>query len=154
MADLETAIAIATRAHKGQLDKGGYPYILHPLRVMMKQTSNAARMVAVLHDVVEDTDFTLQHLNDAGFSYDVLFAVEILTRKENESYSDYLRRVVTNPIARRVKLADIEDNMDLKRLPESFSERDINRMQRYRSAWEILRLAEQAHVDEPIPEIP
>ncbi|ABK44134.1 conserved hypothetical protein [Magnetococcus marinus MC-1] len=141
MADLETAIAIATRAHKGQKDKAGQPYILHPLRVMMSQTSDTARQVAVLHDVVEDTEVTLQFLGETGFSYDVLYAVELLTRKPSENYAEYLRRVMAHPIASAVKRADLEDNMDIRRLPENLQAEDLARLQKYRAAWEVLALA-------------
>ncbi|MEG3639512.1 GTP pyrophosphokinase [Magnetococcus sp. PR-3] len=152
MADLETAIAIATRAHKGQKDKSGQPYILHPLRVMMKQTNDIARQVAVLHDVVEDTEVTLQFLDESGFSYDVLFAVELLTRKPSENYAEYLRRVMAHPVACSVKRADLEDNMDIRRLPENLSEADLQRLQKYRGAWEIMALAETV-TDNPLKDL-
>src|SRR5215471_17617407 len=97
MATLEKAIAIAARAHQGQKDKAGHPYILHPLRLMLRMESEAAMIAAVLHDVVEDTDVTIDHLREAGFSEEVLHAVECLTHQDGESYDAFIARVQTSP---------------------------------------------------------
>jgi len=107
------AICFASARHRGQVDKAGVNYILHPLRVMLalKDQSPAVQAVAVLHDVVEDTSATLEHLRIAGFPEDVVTAVDAISRGDGERYADYLLRLVENPIARRVKLADIEDNI-------------------------------------------
>lgn len=133
MSSLEEAILIATRAHRGQKDRGGVPYILHPLRVMGKVNGTAERIAAVLHDVVEDTSVTLDDLRKAGFSEEIVEAVDALTRRENEGYDAFIRRVLTNAVARRVKVADLEDNLDLLRLPQ-LAEHDFQRLIRYRKA--------------------
>lgn len=138
---LEDAIALAARAHRGQLDKGGQPYILHPLRVMLRQQDEAASIVAVLHNVVEDTSTTLADLREAGYSEEVREAVDCLTRRPGEPYERMLSRVETNPIARRVKLADLEDNMDPRRL-ESSSEVVAGLRAKYKKAWDRLMTGE------------
>src|SRR6266567_9334971 len=108
MATLAKAIAIAAQAHQAQLDKAGAPYILHPLRMMLRMSSETEMMAAILHDVVEDTDWTLDGLRQAGFSDEVVQAVECLTHREHETYDEFIAfiaRVRTNPIATKVKLA-------------------------------------------------
>lgn len=134
---LDDAIQLALSAHRGQVDKAGQPYILHPLRVMFAMQDETARMVAVLHDVVEDSDLTLDDLRQRGYSQTVLDAVDALTRREAESYEAFVQRAKTNRIARRVKLADIEDNMDLRRLAD-LGERDVSRLRRYQAARAVL----------------
>lgn len=136
---LEKAILLATRAHAGQTDKSGGPYLLHPLRVMLKLQGDEARQAAVLHDVVEDTPITLEMLRQEGFSEAVVTAVDALSRRAGEAYADFIQRLKVNPIARRVKLADLEDNMDLRRLNPPFTPRDLDRMERYRRAWTELQ---------------
>ncbi len=138
MPTLEDAIALASEAHRGQKDRAGAPYILHPLRVMMRVQGDAARMVAVLHDVVEDTAYTFDDLRLMGFGDEVLAALDCLTKRAGETYMDFVRRSGANPLARQVKLADIEDNMDLRRLP-TIGEEDVARLRRYRRAWALLR---------------
>jgi len=103
---LERAIAIAARAHEGQVDKAGVPYILHPLRMMLSVDTPEARMAAVLHDVVEDTPVTLEQLRAEGFPDSVIEAVRTLTKRDGEDYDAFIRRVGPNPIARQVKPAD------------------------------------------------
>lgn len=138
MSTLERAIAIAAEAHAGAVDKGGAPYILHPLRVMLRMDGDAARIAATLHDVVEDAkDWSIGRLRTEGFSPEVLAAVEALTRREGEDYFDFCRRAGRDPIARAVKLGDIEDNMDLCRIP-SPTAADHARLERYRKARELL----------------
>jgi len=112
---LEDAIILAAHAHRGQVDKGGQPYILHVLRVMLRQEDETARLVAVLHDVLEDTSLTLADLRNAGYSEQVCAAVDCLTRRKGETYETMIERVATNPLARQVKLADLADNLDPKR---------------------------------------
>jgi (p)ppGpp synthase/HD superfamily hydrolase len=131
---LEDAIALAARAHCGQKDRGGQPYILHVLRVMLRQQDEVARIVAVLHDVLEDTSITLADLREAGYSAEICMAVDCLTRRTGEPYEEMIDRVAANPIARRVKLADLEDNMDMRRL-ESSDETALARLGKYRAAW-------------------
>lgn len=136
---LERAIALAVEAHRGQLDKAGAPYILHPLRVMLAVAGAEARQAAVLHDVVEDGAITLTQLRALGFSERVVSAVEALTHLPEETYLDYVRRAASHPIARAVKRADLEDNMDLRRLTAHPSERDLQRLAKYRQAWELVQ---------------
>lgn len=133
MATLERAIEIAAKAHAGQVDKAGQPYVLHPLRMMLAVTTPEARMAAVLHDVVEDTAVTLEELRDEGFPAAVISAVEALTKRDGEDYETFIRRVAPNPIAREVKLADLRDNSDLSRILEP-TERDRERVKKYRRA--------------------
>jgi (p)ppGpp synthase/HD superfamily hydrolase len=134
MATLERAIAIAAQAHQGQRDKAGQPYVLHPLRMMMRMETEREMIAAVLHDVVEDTEWTLADLRREGFAEDVLASVDCLTHRENESYADFIARAKSDPVARRAKLADVEDNMDLRRLGE-VRQKDLDRLRRYHSAW-------------------
>ena len=134
MSTLAHAIALAAAAHETQLDKAGAPYILHPLRLMQKMHTNDEMIAAVLHDVVEDTEWTLDALRRDGFSPEVLAAVDSVTHRDGETYDDYLARAAANPIGRKVKLADLEDNMDLRRLSELTS-KDIERLQNYHRLW-------------------
>lgn len=137
MSDIEEAIRIAVEAHRGQRDRGGAPYILHPLRVMFRVQTQAERMAAVLHDVVEDSAWTLNDLRARGFADEVLEAVDALTKREGEEYEAYVDRAAAHPVARRVKIADLEDNMDVRRTG-TVSERDAARLNRYLRAWKRL----------------
>ena len=137
MATLENAILLAAQAHQGQKDKAGAPYILHPLRVMLRLGSDIEMMVAVLHDVLEDTQYTLLDLQQAGYPGEVLEALGCLTRRENETYQESIQRIKTNPLARKVKIADLEDNMDMRRISAP-QEKDMERLKRYRRAWSAL----------------
>ncbi|GLI36296.1 hypothetical protein [Desulforhabdus amnigena] len=134
MADLERAILIAARAHYGQRDKSGAPYILHPLRVMQRMPTEMLRVIAVLHDVIEDTVFSLENLRDEGFSNDILEALDCLTRREGETYERFIERVKSHPLAVQVKIADLEDNMDMRRM-EKVTEKDLTRIAKYHRAW-------------------
>ena len=138
MPTLEDAIALAVEAHRGQRDKAGQTYILHPLRVMMRLETEAERMAAILHDVVEDTPYTLERLRALGYPEEVLGALDCLTKREGESYEAFIERVRPHPLARRVKLADLEDNMDVRRLP-SVGPKETERLARYRAAWARLK---------------
>ncbi|MFK8052343.1 MAG: HD domain-containing protein, partial [Woeseiaceae bacterium] len=113
MATLEKAIEIAASAHAGQVDKAGQPYILHPLRVMMNVEGNDAKICGVLHDVVEDTNVTLEALREHGFSEVVVEAIDALTKRRRETRMDAAHRAAANDLACRVKLADNLDNQDL-----------------------------------------
>lgn len=137
---LEDAIALAVEAHRGQRDKVGQTYILHPLRVMMRLETEAERMAAILHDVVEDTPYTLERLRELGYPEEVLGALECLTKREGETYEAFIERVRPNPLARRVKLADLEDNMDVRRLLV-VGAKEAERLARYRAAWARLKEA-------------
>ena len=137
MSTLERAVEIAARAHSRQLDKSGQPYILHPLRVMLAVENEAERIAAVLHDVVEDSDITLEDLRREGFSEEVVEAVDVLTERDGESRMDKAVRAAENPIAKIVKLADLTDNMELARISKP-AEKDRNRLQEYEAAREFL----------------
>jgi len=137
MPTLEDAIALAALAHHGQVDKASAPYILHPLRLLLRMETEAERIVAVLHDVVEDTPYTLDALRRLGFPEAVVEAVDALTRREGESYEAFVARAAGNPLARRVKIADLEDNLDLSRIAAP-TEKDYRRLERYRRALERL----------------
>jgi (p)ppGpp synthase/HD superfamily hydrolase len=137
MADIEEAIRIAVEAHRGQKDRAGAPYILHPLRMMFRMQTDAERMAAVLHDVVEDTDWMLDDLRGRGFADEVVAAVDHLTRREEESYEEFVERAGRHPVARRVKIADLEDNMDIRRNGE-VTEKDAERLTKYHRAWRRL----------------
>lgn len=131
MSTLERALVIAALAHAGQQDKGGSPYVLHPLRMMLKLETEQERVVALLHDVLEDSALTVDELREAGFTDEVLEAVQILTRRPGESRMDAAVRAAQNPLTLAVKLADNADNLDLKRIPEP-SEADQARLKEYR----------------------
>lgn len=142
MSTLERAIAIASEAHADQTDKGGAPYILHPLRVMMTALEAGgyeAAIVAVLHDVVEDCPaWSLSRVADEGFSAAVLAALDCLTKREGEAYMDFVERCRRDPIARIVKLADLKDNMNLGRI-SSPTPKDEARIEIYRKAVSALQ---------------
>lgn len=130
---LSRAVAIAAIAHQDQLDKAGAPYILHPVRLMMRGQTIEEQIAAVLHDVVEDSDWTLNLLAAEGFPLEIITALDCLTRRPEETYDQFLDRVLTHPLATHVKRYDLEDNMTLTRL-ENLSERDLQRLQRYHKA--------------------
>lgn len=112
MGTVEHAIAVAAEAHRGETTRLGEPYVMHPIRVMLRVTGDAARQVAALHDVVERTGWTLERLRAEGFSDEVLAAVHALTRTGGEDYFDFVRRALANPLARPVKKADVLDNIE------------------------------------------
>jgi (p)ppGpp synthase/HD superfamily hydrolase len=140
MSNLETAIRIAVNAHAGQTDKGGAPYITHPLRLMAAVDSEEAKIVAILHDVVEDTTVSLEDLRREGFSDDILTAVACVTHRKVESYADYVIRCKAHPLARQAKLADLADNSRLDRciLRVKRIDRDLARMHRYVLSYKFL----------------
>lgn len=135
------AVMIAAEAHLGQFDKAGAPYVYHPLRLMLRAKSPEARMAAALHDVVEDSAWTLAELAREGFPPAVVRAVEHLTKRPDEPYAEFIERVARDRLATEVKLLDLEDNADLSRLPEPTA-KDHARVERYREACDRLR-AEQ-----------
>ena len=139
MSTLERAIVIAAEAHAGITDKGGAPYILHPLRMMMDLTSAEERIVAVLHDVCEDCPgWTFERLRGEGFSEEILAALDSVTKREGETYEEFALRAAVNPIGRRVKLADLRDNSDLSRITNP-SVKDHQRIAKYARAIELIR---------------
>lgn len=138
MSTLEKAIIIAARAHAGQVDKAGQPYILHPLRVMLHVSNLEERITAVLHDVIEDTGVTYEYLSAEGFPFEILEALQALTKLDGEKRIDAARRVAVNPIAREVKIADVKDNMDLTRIPYP-TEDDYKRQDEYKEVLKFLQ---------------
>lgn len=131
MSTLEKAIAIAAAAHAGQVDKAGQAYILHPLRVMLAMNTGAERIVAVLHDVVEDCDVSFDDLAQAGFEAEIVEALRALSKLPGETKLQAAARVVQNPLATRVKLADNLDNMDLSRIKNPQAA-DFARLEEYK----------------------
>lgn len=129
----QQALAIAEDAHKGQFDKAGVDYIQHPLFVASLVEGELAKTVALLHDVVEDSDWTLEDLRKEGLPEEVVQAVGIITKKRNENYEEYILRVKQNPLARQVKLADLQHNSDLSRLA-NVTDRDRKRVEKYQKA--------------------
>ena len=138
MPTLDDAILLAVQAHKGTTDRYGAPFILHVLRVMMRLESETEKTVGMLHDVVEKTPFTFETLRAAGYSEEVLQALDCVTRRQDETYEEFVDRAFANPIAKRVKIADLEDNIDTRRMRELPSE-DAERLDRKIRAWRKLR---------------
>ncbi len=134
---LEKAVAIATKAHEGQVDKAGQPYITHPIRVMESCSTEEEKICAVLHDVIEDTDITLEDLRAEGFSEEILTALSLVTKKEGEDYDAFIERICVDPLAIRVKLADLKDNMNLDRLSHP-TDKDRERVIKYQKAYKRL----------------
>ena len=135
---LERAIEIAVEAHKGQVDKGGQPYILHPLRVMMSVSGESEKIVAVLHDVVEDSDWTFEALFAERFSVEVIGALKSVTKEsEDEDYDLFIQRAMRNPIGRKVKIADLRDNLDVNRISD-ITDTDVKRINKYKRALKFL----------------
>lgn len=135
---LEKAIAIAIKAHLGQKDKSGKEYILHPLRMMMHFKNEDEQILAILHDVIEDSDVTLEVLEKEGFSKDITDALAALTRFDyHENYDRYLNRIKANKLATKIKLADLTDNMDIRRM-KKLEKIDLERLAKYNRAWHFL----------------
>lgn len=133
----EKAMLIAEKVHKGQVDKAGKPYIWHPVRVERRCTRQEDRLVALLHDTIEDGDIASEYLLLVGFSQEVVDAVLSVSRKRGEDYFEFIQRCKANPIGRRVKICDLEDNMDITRLND-LTEKDIERLKKYHKAYKIL----------------
>lgn len=136
---LGRAIEIAVTAHAGQVDKGGRPYILHPLWVMdkVRHLGDNYMIVAVLHDVVEDTDWTIMQLSEEGFDVKVIRALSLLTHDTDIPYDDYIKAIAMNPIARAVKLRDLEHNTKVTRL-KGLRKKDFDRLEKYHRAYTYL----------------
>ena len=135
---LEKALQIAVKAHSGQIDKAGSAYIFHPIRVSNRCSTDDERIVALLHDTIEDTEVTAEYLLMEGFPRNIVDAILSVTRNEDESYDDFIKRSRLNPIGRQVKLHDLEDNMDITRLNE-LTEKDIYRLNIYIKAYKYLK---------------
>ena len=135
MSTLERAIEIATEAHRGQFDKAGNNYIGHPLRVMSAGKTLNEKIVGVLHDVVEDSNWTFEQLSNEGFSDEIIAALRCVTKlSEDEPYDEFIERVKKNNLAIAVKINDLSDNMDIRRLKE-LTEKDFQRLQKYHRAY-------------------
>ncbi len=134
---LAKALKIAAQAHFGQQDRYGAPYILHPLRVLNRVSTIEEKTVAALHDIIEDTDYTAEDLRREGFPEGIIAAVLAISKNPGEAYNDYIERLSYNPLAIRVKLADLEDNMDIRRCatpgPKTWESLEI-----YHRAWRRL----------------
>ena len=141
MSTMQRAVQIAKIAHEGQLDRAGRPYIFHPVRVMRRVNSEFEKMAALLHDVVEDSNVTLDDLKREGFPPEVVAAVAALTKLPGETRLDAAKRAAADPIARRVKLADNADNMNIKRIPNPTA-KDYERLREYEQVRAILMAAE------------
>ena len=124
-------------AHKEQRDKSGLPYVFHPFHLAEQMEDETTTVVALLHDVVEDTDYTLDDLRRMGFSEEACKAIDLMTHREGVPYMDYVRRIKTNPVAVKVKLADLRHNSDMSRMEEP-TERDLQRAEKYREAMRLL----------------
>jgi len=131
MRHLEKAIIIATNAHMGQFDKAGAPYILHPLRVMMRMTTIEGKIVAVCHDLIEDTHITLRDLIFEGFSDQVVCAIDSMTKRKNEAYNAYLNRVISDKLASECKLENMRDNSNIHRL-QKIAKHHLKMIAKYR----------------------
>jgi (p)ppGpp synthase/HD superfamily hydrolase len=139
---VEDAIALAAKAHRGQryASPEGEPYVFHPLRLMLRFTDPVEQMASVLHDVIEDTDLTIDDLVEAGYTTEVVAVIDCLTHRDDETYDDYIDRVARNDVARRVKIADVNENLaNNRRLPNSPA--NTERIGRYTRALERLRSA-------------
>ena len=131
------AMKISFKAHKNQTDKNGMPYIFHPIHLAEQMTDEKTICVALLHDVVEDTDITFEELENEGFSEDIIDALKLMTHDESVPYMDYVKEIKTNRIATTVKIADLKHNSDLTRL-DIVDEKAIKRVEKYKKAIELL----------------
>lgn len=137
MADLESALQIAVQSHAGQKDKSGAAYIFHPIRVMMRCNTPNAKIVALLHDVVEDTPTTFEELEAAGFSPEVLATLRLVTHAPDVPYEDYIDSLMADRTAIEVKIADLEDNSDIRRLL-AVDDHSVARLRKYLTAYRRL----------------
>ena len=133
----EKAMQIAIKVHEGQVDKGGNDYINHPIRVSENCSLDEEKIVALLHDTIEDGDITADYLLMQGFPREIVDAILSVSRNKDEDYFDFIQRCKVNPIGCRVKIADLKDNMDITRLNE-LTEKDINRLKKYHKAYKML----------------
>lgn len=131
------ALQTAYKAHEGQTDKSGLPYIFHPYHLAEQMKTEETAAIALLHDVIEDTDMTIGDLKRLGFPDNIVEGVRLMTHEEETDYFDYIRMIKQNPAAKAVKLADLEHNSDLTRLP-TVTEHDLERLKKYEQARKIL----------------
>lgn len=138
MATLERAIEIAVSAHKNQKDKSGAPYILHLIRVMEKGKNKIEKICGILHDIVEDTEWTFEEIEKEGFSIEIIEVLKLVTKEsEDEDYNHFIKRIMKNKTAISVKLNDLRDNMDITRL-NHLTDKDLKRLNKYLSAYSLL----------------
>lgn len=130
------AMIIAYNAHQNQFDKANIPYIYHPIHIAEQMDTELECIVALLHDVVEDTDITLNDL-EKEFPQEVIDLLKILTHDKKIDYIEYIKKVKTNPIATKIKIADLKHNSDITRL-ENITTTDLKRIEKYKKALEIL----------------
>ena len=138
MCIIEKSLRIALDAYRGQKDKAGNQYILHPLRIMEKMSTDIEKSAAILHDVIEDSDLTADDLINAGIPAAGVEAVTALTKEDGEDYDDFIQRVKLNDLARKIKIADIEDNINVLRLGE-LKDKDLQRVAKYHRSWHALQ---------------
>lgn len=135
---LSKAISIALKAHEGQFDKAGMPYIGHVMRVMQAGKTEDEKIVGVLHDLVEDTNWTFEMLLAEGFPTHIIDALRCVTKlSDNEPYNAFIQRVKTNPLAVAVKINDLTDNLDVRRL-QNITDQDVERLRKYHNAYQEL----------------
>lgn len=132
------ALDIATKAHEGQLDKSGKPYILHPIHVAEAQEDEISTTVALLHDVVEDSNWTFEELLKAGIPEKAVNSLRYMTHEKHTPYMEYIEKLAQDPVARGVKLADLEHNMDTSRINRELTERELKKQEKYTRAYEYL----------------
>ena len=135
--ETKKAMKLCFEAHKDQTDKSGLPYVFHPFHVAEQMHDEKTTIVALLHDVVEDTSYTLQDLRAIGFNQEVLDAIALMTHDKNVPYMEYVAKIRENPIARAVKLADLRHNSDLTRMDE-ITETELKRVEKYKAAMQLL----------------
>ena len=131
-------LKLCFEAHKEQVDKSGMPYVFHPFHLAEQMNTEETTIVALLHDLVEDTDYTIEDLVDMGFDKSITDAIALMTHADNVAYMDYVRAIKDNPIAKTVKLADLKHNSDLTRL-ETVDEKALSRREKYLKAIAILQ---------------
>ena len=132
------ALKLCFEAHKEQVDKSGMPYVFHPFHLAEQMNTEETTIVALLHDLVEDTDYTIEDLIDMGFDKSITDAIALMTHADNVAYMDYVRAIKDNPIAKTVKLADLKHNSDLTRL-ETVDEKALSRREKYLKAIAIVQ---------------
>lgn len=135
---VKKAMRTAYKAHEGQVDIAGMPYIFHPIHLAEQMDTEDSICLALLHDIVEDTDLTIKELRKRGFKEEVLIALELITKKPDEEYFSYIKKVKESPLATQVKIADLKHNMDVSRLkkPSKYSEK---RIKKYKKALSLLK---------------
>ena len=131
------ALKLCFEAHKEQVDKSGMPYVFHPFHLAEQMQTEETTVVALLHDLIEDTDYTIEDLTSMGFGKNITDAIALLTHADSVEYMDYVREIKNNPIAKAVKLADLKHNSDLSRL-DVVDEKALNRREKYLNAIKLL----------------